>query len=281
MTVFLSSTCYDLPDLRAELEQFLQEKGHGILLSDRETFPVNPGVHRHDVCIDNVKLCDLFILIINKRYGAPYHRDKSVSITHAEFRQAIASKKQVIVYVRRNVFDERMSFQKNHTADKPYNPVYVDKNEVFTFIDEIQKDETGIWLQQFDNSVQVKQSLLKVFDVLAATKKDKPAEVKVADLSRETQEYISKRYTAKTKDKVTNSLIESILKHIPENMVPFGELLGHESIPSGDKYVSFVPIRWTGDEGEVLVGMVATPLGQAIRKEIETLKASTAHNKGG
>lgn len=272
MTVFLSSTCYDLPDLRAELEEFLQEKGHGTLLSDRETFPVNPGVHRHDICIDNVKLCDLFVLVINKRYGAPYYRDESISITHAEFRQAIASKKQIIVYVRRNVFDERMSYQKNHTAEKPYIPAHVDKNEVFTFIDEIQKDETGIWLQQFDNSVQVKQSLLKVFEVLTTTQKAKPDVVLIQDLSKETQEYIRKRFTSKVTDKVSKNLIESILKQIPQNMVPFGELLGNESIPTGDNYVSFVPIRWTGDEGEVLVGMVATPLGRAIRKEIETLK---------
>ena len=47
MKVFLSSTCYDLVDLRAILEQYFEKRGDQPLLSDRVNFPVDPGQHRH------------------------------------------------------------------------------------------------------------------------------------------------------------------------------------------------------------------------------------------
>lgn len=51
MKIFISSTCYDLTDLRAEVESFLINKGHELLVSNRADFPVDIGVHRHEVCI--------------------------------------------------------------------------------------------------------------------------------------------------------------------------------------------------------------------------------------
>lgn len=116
MKIFLSSTCYDLVDVRAELERFLEQKGHELLLSDRANFPVDVGLHRHDVCINNVKLADLFILIVDGRFGAPYYKDKNLSITWAEFNEALNTGLKIIPFVRKDVFNERQTY--NHNKKK-------------------------------------------------------------------------------------------------------------------------------------------------------------------
>ena len=67
MKIFLSSTCYDLTDPRAALEDYLKKSGHQVLLSDRANFPVNPEQHRHNVCVYNAANCDFMIVIIDIR----------------------------------------------------------------------------------------------------------------------------------------------------------------------------------------------------------------------
>jgi len=41
--VFVSSTCYDLKQVRADIRQFIEDRGMEPLLSEFSTFPVNPN----------------------------------------------------------------------------------------------------------------------------------------------------------------------------------------------------------------------------------------------
>lgn len=146
MKIFLSSTCYDLADVRGVLENYFQNHGHTPLLSDRLGFRIDPGMHRHEVCIQQVVTANLFILVVDRRYGAPYARDKSISITHAEFKAAVGEI-PMIAFVRRAVWDERNTFRKNPML----NPTTVDNAKTFSLIDDIQADPAEVWLvTQFD-----------------------------------------------------------------------------------------------------------------------------------
>ena len=151
MNIFLSSTCYDLKDLRAEVEQFIRDKGHFPLMSDRDNFPMVPGKHRHDVCLENIYICNLLIVVISGRYGATYYKDTNKSITHAEYDEAVKLDKEIRVFIRKEVFDERLCYLKNNTTERPYNPVFADNNKVFDFIDIIQKDKKGFYIQFFND----------------------------------------------------------------------------------------------------------------------------------
>lgn len=164
MIAFLSSTCYDLSDLRAEIESFLSSKKYTLLLSDRADFPLSPGTHRHDVCIENVKRCDLFILVIDGRFGGSYYKDSTISITWAEFREAAKNKKKIIAFVRRTVFDERQLYKLNLKQGITITPNYTKDSRVFYFIDEVQTHPDGIWCQPFDNSVQLKEMLNNLYE---------------------------------------------------------------------------------------------------------------------
>lgn len=166
MLIFLSSTCYDLRDLRPEIEHYFKSKADEVLLSDRATFPVNPDQHRHDVCIENVKKCDLFLLVIDGRFGSEYHKNKNISITQAEFREAISENKRIIAFIRKEVWDERNLYKKN--AETEIKLMFVKDKRLFQFIDEIQNHEKGIWIEMFTSSVEVKERLDNLYPRIVA-----------------------------------------------------------------------------------------------------------------
>ncbi len=101
---FISSTCYDLIDLRAELEAELRGLGIGPMLSDRPSseFTVDPYRNSIDTCLANVRECDVFIIILSRRDGPPLGRFgyKDVSATHLEYLEAVKAKKPIYMYVR-------------------------------------------------------------------------------------------------------------------------------------------------------------------------------------
>jgi hypothetical protein len=288
MKIFLSSTCYDLVDIRAELERFLKEKGHELLLSDRATFPVEIGIHRHDVCINNVQNSDLFILIVDRRFGAPYYKDSSLSITWAEFNEALRAGRKIIPFVREDIFNERQSYHHNRKKGNSFEPFFADTTRVFDLIDDIQKHEGGFWIEQFKNSVEIKDrlenlietghSLLNVGPQPSTTYYD---QIPLTEVSGSTASFITKFVSKDKVEAINEELLDKAIGSIPEGTKPFGEILGFEQIPGGNDYYYFRPLRNSGDEGEIIIGITPTALGDAVRKELLDLKTNLKKKNGG
>lgn len=288
MKIFLSSTCYDLVDIRAELERFLKSKGHELLLSDRATFPVELGVHRHDVCINNVQQCDLFIIIVDGRFGAPYYKDKNYSITWAEFNEAIRTERKIIPFVRKDVFNERQSYHHNLKKGNPFEPFFADTTRVFDLIDDIQKHEGGFWIEQFENSVEIKDRLENLIETGHSFLNVGPQpsisyydQIPMTAVSGSTASYITKFVAHDKIDALNEELLEKAISSIPDGTKPFGEFLGFEQIPGGNDYFYFRPLRHSGDEGEIIIGITPTALGDAVRKELIDLKSNLKKKNGG
>ena len=53
--LFVSSTCYDLSQVRADLRDFAESIGFEPVLSELENFPVDPGTGTLDNCLNAVK----------------------------------------------------------------------------------------------------------------------------------------------------------------------------------------------------------------------------------
>lgn len=164
--VFISSTAHDLVDLRAEVVADLTKLGFITLNHESPKFPVKQGLHPHDVCLEAVKQCDIFILIIDRRYGTPYlgnnehYKSKNNwSITRCEADLAFSLNKGHS-FVRTPVYYERKNYSdhiKKHgnTIDFVYS--YVDKIEVLEFLDSIYKIPK--WIDHFSDSVDLKRIL--------------------------------------------------------------------------------------------------------------------------
>ena len=102
--VFISSTCYDLIDLRADLEQELRDMELEPVLSDQSSseFTVVPAQSSIESCLVNVRNCDTFIVILSQRYGPSLEPAgyPDLSATHLEYREACRVKKSIYMYVR-------------------------------------------------------------------------------------------------------------------------------------------------------------------------------------
>jgi hypothetical protein len=101
-SVFVSSTCCDLGQVRNDIKIFLTSLGLESILSEYNTFPINPNIGTIDNCIENVEIkADILILIIGGRYGS--QNDDGKSITNLEYLRARAKGIPIYVFVSKNI----------------------------------------------------------------------------------------------------------------------------------------------------------------------------------
>ncbi|WP_417851697.1 DUF4062 domain-containing protein [Thalassoglobus sp.] len=70
LTIFISSTVYDLLDLRAELAEHLESAGHIVRMSeDYERFDVDQKSDSIQQCLNNLKASEVIICLLDQRFG--------------------------------------------------------------------------------------------------------------------------------------------------------------------------------------------------------------------
>ncbi|MFQ1770443.1 DUF4062 domain-containing protein [Aeromonas veronii] len=165
--VFVSSTCFDLGEVREQLRRFIQSFGFEAVLSENGDVFYHPDLHTHESCIHEVSNCQLFILIIGGRFGGEYVTDKSKSITNAEYMAARESQIPIFTYIRRSVLSNHHIFQQNKKKDFASEIEYpaIEKQEhalnIFSFIDDVRKAPTNNAFEGFDGFPEIENHLRK------------------------------------------------------------------------------------------------------------------------
>ena len=170
--VFISSTCYDLSVLRAELRNFIISLGHEPVMSEYADVLYDPRTHTHTSCINEVSNCDIMIVIIGSRFGGTcvpqaldqidsetlkdisndpsfITQDSPISITQLEVLKAIENNIPIYTFVDKKVYYEHEVYEKN--KDKPE----VIQNIIFPAID---KRETAPYIFGFLNYIRLRKS---------------------------------------------------------------------------------------------------------------------------
>ncbi len=102
-SVFVSSTCYDLAQVRQNLNSFFKSLGVLPILSEFESFPVNPGLGAVENCLAGVKeKADIFVLVVGARYGSETESGKFV--TNLEYLEAKVKGIPRYVFVQKPIF---------------------------------------------------------------------------------------------------------------------------------------------------------------------------------
>jgi len=188
MKVFLSSTAYDLLDIRAMVIDILTKQGHEVIYHESPTFPAKVDLHSHDQCILAIENCDTVVCVLDKRYGGEYRGeilkdDKPIkfailgkdskgeklkqeieipihkmSITWCELNRAYALNKNVITFSRQRTLDEKETRRHNQYL-KTFRPAYAEKNELFDLIDWITKQKRNNWIVPFNTVVDFEDKL--------------------------------------------------------------------------------------------------------------------------
>jgi hypothetical protein len=154
-SVFVSSTCYDLNQVRAELRHFLTGMGLDPVLSETPVFPVSPQINPVENCLRAVReRADIFVLIIGARYGSQNESGKS--ITNLEYLEAKAKGLPVYVFVLKKILRRLRDWKQNPTAD--YADV-VDTPKIFEFIEELVSPRENRWVFDFDEGIHIIDTL--------------------------------------------------------------------------------------------------------------------------
>lgn len=153
--VFVSSTCYDLKQIREDLKDFFEENyGFQTMLSEFDSFPIDPCKGTFENCIENVdKAADVFVLIIGNRYG--YVMESGKSITNLEYLHAKAKGIPIYVFVDKQLYDNMRIWRSNKDAN--FMGV-VDNPKIFEFVSGIY-DESKQWIYTYDSVRDIKMAL--------------------------------------------------------------------------------------------------------------------------
>lgn len=161
-TVFISSTCNDLSQIREDLKEFLENNySFNTLLSEFDSFPIEPCIGTFDNCLNNVdKFADIFILIVGTRYG--YVTEQGKSITNLEYLHAKAKNIPIFVFISKKIYDNLPIWENNPDSD--FSNV-TDNIKLFEFVAEIYNEERQ-WVYTYNSVKDIKQTLQNQFALI-------------------------------------------------------------------------------------------------------------------
>lgn len=171
LSVFVSSTCYDLVDLRYELQAFLMANGFEPRLSEdpMSGFHIEPSADSIESCLANVEAADIVLSIIDRRYGPPLPsgRYRGFSASEAEVRHARRPEhpKPVLFFMRDL---SHVEFQQ--LRNPGFKPRWIEEsgerlNLFRAFVEYAQQlpqhSSRSNWVDQFKSAVDLKRIVLK------------------------------------------------------------------------------------------------------------------------
>lgn len=115
--VFISSTCYDLQEIRFQLRSFIDDFGFLPVMSEFGDIFYDYQKHTHESCKDEIEKSQLFLLIIGNNYGSIYYKKNEISrvpdsVTLQEYRKAIEVDIYKHIFVNKFVDYDYKNYQK-------------------------------------------------------------------------------------------------------------------------------------------------------------------------
>jgi hypothetical protein len=191
--IFVSSTCYDLQEIRFQLRDFIKGFGYEPVMSEFDGIFYNYESHVQDSCLAEISKCQLFLLVVGNNYGSFYHQQKENiktpdSVTLQEFKKAIendvykhvfinkfvdydygnyqrALKKIILKHFKDNEIENEkiasVKLQLKQKFDETYPFPYDSYQYVFYFLDIIHELKNGNAYNTFESFADVKESLKK------------------------------------------------------------------------------------------------------------------------
>lgn len=133
--VFISSTFYDLKQVRNELERFVKEMGYEPVLNERGHIPYGKDEPLEEYCYREVQGVDMLVSIVGGRFGSEsLHKGKSIS--QIELEAALKHNKQVYIFILRAVHAEYDTYIVNK-ATKEMKWGHVNDRRVYEHLEEI------------------------------------------------------------------------------------------------------------------------------------------------
>ncbi len=156
LRVFIGSTFYDLKAVREELESFIGGFGYEPILSENGSISYRPGAPLEEYCYEEIKSADIFVSIIGGSFGTE-SKEGGLSIAQKELETALKARKQVYIFIEKEVDVEFQIYQKNKDNNTQY--CVVKDTRIFRFIEEIKNLDKNNNIKLFEKINDIKKYL--------------------------------------------------------------------------------------------------------------------------
>lgn len=196
--VFISSTFYDLKQVRTDLDSFIESLGYDPIRNEEGDIPYGKDEALEDYCYKEIKGIDILISIIGSRFGSESKRNLS-SVSQIELRTALKEGKQVYIFIDKNVLSEYETYLLNkENSSMKYR--YVDDVRIYSFIEEVKNLGSNNNIKGFESAHDITKYLKEQFAGLFQRFLEEQTRVKEISLIRNLEK------TAQTLNKLVNFL---------------------------------------------------------------------------
>ncbi len=148
--VFVSSTYYDLKQVRYNIGDFIKNLGYEAVMHERSGVAYTQNEPLENDCYHEMASCDIAVCIIGNHFGSQSDANE-LSITMNEINTAIKSKKKVYIFVAKDVFIENRTFEQNK-GNGSFKSAYTDDLRIHEFILDLKKSVKVHMIESFETT---------------------------------------------------------------------------------------------------------------------------------
>ncbi|GAL87777.1 hypothetical protein MYP_5008 [Sporocytophaga myxococcoides] len=155
--IFISSTFYDLRQVRSDLDRFIKELGYEPVLNELGNIAYGKDEKLEEYCYKEISNVDILVSIVGGRYGSE-SQHQNVSISQMEFKTALELNKQVYIFIDKNVNAEYQTYLLNK-KNKEIKYRFADNIKIYEFIEFLENLPNNNNIHSFESSLDIVQYL--------------------------------------------------------------------------------------------------------------------------
>lgn len=161
--VFISSTFYDLRQIRIELDKYIESMGYEPIRNEEGDIPYGKEKELQEYCYKEIETVDILISIIGGRFGSVSNDNEGIySVSNRELKVAYELNKQVFIFIEKNVYTEYETYLLNKT-NKNVVYKYADNVNIYKFIEEIKSLKINNNIKTFETVDDITHYLKEQF----------------------------------------------------------------------------------------------------------------------
>lgn len=159
--VFISSTYYDLKEVRNTIGNFVTNMGYEAIMHERSGVAYIQDKPLEEDCYHELASCDIVVCVIGSKFGSKSSLN-DLSVTMNEIQNAIKYKKKVYIFIARDVFIENRTYEQNKD-NTSFKSAYTDDLRIHAFIFELRNNVKIHVVESFETTDDIVRILKNQF----------------------------------------------------------------------------------------------------------------------
>lgn len=159
--VFISSTFYDLKQVRNNIGDFITSLGYEPVMHEKSGVAYTQTTPLENDCYHELASCDIVVCIIGNHFGSK-SLENDLSITMNEIQTAIKHKKKVYIFIANDVYTENEIYLVNKDSGA-FRCKYVDDPRIHDFIAGLKESVKNHFISPFETTDKIIDTLRAQF----------------------------------------------------------------------------------------------------------------------